>query len=79
MDVLEKQAISYRNIVNTLIAKRSSGEITLNHWGLLNKKGPGRYPKNILSIYDKDLNPTKAFYATKKALIEKDPSIIIID
>tara|TARA_Y200000002_G_scaffold67401_1_gene52271 strand:+ start:3824 stop:4936 length:1113 start_codon:yes stop_codon:yes gene_type:complete len=79
VDVLEKQAISYRNIVNTLIAKRSSGEITLNHWGLLNKKGPGRYPKNILSIYDKDLNPTKAFYATKKALIEKDPSIIIID
>jgi len=79
LDVLEKQAISYRNIVNTLIAKRSSGEITLNHWGLLNKKGPGRYPKNILSIYDKDLNPTKAFYATKKALIEKDPSIIIID
>ena len=78
-DVLEKQAISYRNIVNTLIAKRSSGEITLNHWGLLNKKGPGRYPKNILSIYDKDLKPTKAFYATKKALIEKDPSIIIID
>ncbi len=79
VDVLEKQAISYRNIVNTLIAKRSSGEITLNHWGLLNKKGPGRFPKNILSIYDKDLNPTKAFYATKKALIEKDPSIIIID
>ncbi|MAV81294.1 MAG: hypothetical protein CMD12_04885 [Flavobacteriales bacterium] len=78
-DVLERQAISYQNIVNTLIAKRSSGEITLNHWGLLNKKGPGRYPKNILSIYDKDLNPTKAFYATKKALIEKDPSIIIID
>ena len=79
VDVLERQAISYRNIVNTLIAKRTSGEITLNHWGLLNKKGPGRYPKNILSIYDKDLNPTKAFYATKKALIEKNPSIIIID
>ena len=79
VNVLERQAISYRNIVNTLIAKRTSGEITLNHWGLLNKKGPGRYPKNILSIYDKDLNPTKAFYATKKALIEKNPSIIIID
>ena len=78
-EILNRQAVSYRNIVNTLIAKKSTGEITLNHWGLKNKKGPGKYPKNILSIYDDELNPTKALYSIKKALKDKNPSIVIID
>ena len=79
VDVLNRQSISYMNIVNTLIAKRKSGIITLNHWGLVNKKGPGNFPKNILTIYDKDLNPTKAFYSIKNSLIKKSNHIYPIN
>ena len=79
VDVLNRQSISYMNIVNTLIAKRKSGIITLNHWGLVNKKGPGNFPKNILTIYDKDLNPTKAFYSIKYSLIKKSNHIYPIN
>ncbi len=75
IDVLARQSISYSNIVNTLIAKRNNGLVTLNLWGIKNKKGPGSYPKNILSIYDKDLKPAQAFYSIKKSLIEKNTLI----
>ena len=75
IDVLNRQSISYSNIVNTLIAKRNNGLVTLNLWGIKNKKGPGNYPKNILSIYDKDLKPAQAFYSIKKSLIEKNTLI----
>lgn len=75
INVLKRQSISYSNIINTLIAKRDSGLVTLNHWGLKSKKGPGSYPKNILSIYDNELRATQAFYSIKKSLIEKNTII----
>ena len=76
ISVQKRQVISYNNIVNTLISKKNNGVVTLNIWGLFDRKGPGDYPKNILSLYDQNGNPKQSLYAIKKSLINESTSLI---
>ena len=64
------------NIVNTLISKKNNGVVTLNVWGLFDRKGPGDFPKNILSLYDQLGNPKQSLYGIKKSLKNKATNLI---
>ena len=58
----------YRTLINTLISKKNNGVITLNFWGLKDRNGRQKYNKNILSIYDRNLNPNPCLETIKSCL-----------
>ena len=73
-------AFKMRGAANAILKlsdeQKNNGVVTLNMWGLFDRKGPGDYPKNILSLYDQNGNPKQSLYAIKKSLINQSTSLI---
>jgi GH35 family endo-1,4-beta-xylanase len=65
------QAELYKKIMDKMISKKNNGVVALNFWGIKDRKGPSKLNKNILSIYDKSLEPNPALNAVKKSLKSK--------
>jgi len=72
---LQRQAAAYSNIMKVLISRRETGIITFNTWGMVDR--PGKHTDSNRFLYDNDLNPKPALYALKKALIDKNTSLIL--
>lgn len=72
---LQRQAVAYSNIMKVLISRRETGIITFNTWGMVDR--PGKHTDSNRFLYDNSLNPKPALYALKKALIDKNTSIIL--
>ena len=63
---LEEQAYTYSKIVETLIAKRSTGVVGWNTWHI--DDGTGWHQEWYGAIFDKDLEAKPAYYSIQKAL-----------
>ena len=63
---LEEQAYTYSKIVETLIAKRSTGIVGWNTWHI--DDGTGWHQEWYGAIFDKDLEAKPAYYSIQKAL-----------
>ena len=62
------QSNIYQKLVNKLISKKNNGVIALNFWGLKDRNGRQKHNKNILSIYDRNLNPNPCLETIKSCL-----------
>ena len=58
----------YQKLINKLISKKNNGVVALNFWGLKDRNGRQKLNKNILSIYDRNLNPNPCLETIKSCL-----------
>ncbi len=72
-----RQAQGYTNILKSLIAKRSSGVVTFNTWGIYDKNNISSHEFKYL--YDSNLNPKKAVDEMKIALKNKNSTMKYLD
>ena len=72
-----RQAQGYTNILKSLIAKRSSGVVTFNTWGIYDKNNISSH--EFKYIYDSNLNPKKAVDEMKIALKNKNSTMTYLD
>ena len=72
-----RQAQGYTNILKSLIAKRSSGVVTFNTWGIYDKNNISSHEFKYL--YDSNLNPKKAVDEMKIALKNKNSAMKYLD
>ena len=72
-----RQAQGYTNILKSLIAKRSSGVVTFNTWGIYDKNNISSH--EFKYIYDSNLNPKKAVDEMKIALKNKNTTMKYLD
>jgi len=72
-----RQAQGYTNILKSLIAKRSSGVVTFNTWGIYDKNNISSH--EFKYIYDSNLNPKKAVDEMKIALKNKNSTMKYLD
>ena len=72
-----RQAQGYTNILKSLIAKRSSGVVTFNTWGIYDKNNISSH--EFKYIYDSNLNPKKAVGEMKIALKNKNSTMKYLD
>lgn len=61
-----RQANAYQNIIDVLKEKSKNGVVTLNLWDMSTRVSVGN--SDVLSIYDKNLNPNKAYNVVKEAM-----------
>ncbi len=73
----ERQANGYSNILKALIAKRDSGVVTFNTWGVYDKNEVSDHEYKY--IYDSNLNPKKAVDLLKSTLKNKNTTPKYLD
>ena len=73
----ERQANGYSNILKALIAKRDSGVVTFNTWGVYDKNEVSEHQYKY--IYDSNLNPKKAVDLLKSTLKNKNTTPKYLD
>ena len=71
---LQRQAAAYSNIIKILISRRNNGVVTFNTWGMIDR--PGEHTNENRFLFDKNLKPKPAI---KKALIDKNTSLVLYD
>ncbi len=74
---IQRQAAAYSNIIKILISRRNTGVVTFNTWGMVDR--PGEHTNENRFLFDDKLNPKPALFAIKKALIDKDISLVLYD
>ena len=74
---LQRQAAAYSNIIKILISRRNNGVVTFNTWGMIDR--PGEHTNENRFLFDKNLKPKPALFAIKKALIDKNTSLVLYD
>ena len=74
---LQRQAAAYSNIIKILISRRKNGVVTFNTWGMVDR--PGEHTNENRFLFDKNLNPKPALFAIKKALIDKNETLVLYD
>ncbi|SMD33849.1 Arylsulfatase A [Reichenbachiella faecimaris] len=72
-DALKKQGEAYANILKVLLAKRSTGVVTYNTWGILD--GHGKHADKFMFMFDEDGNPKPAYFAVREALINPNSTV----
>ena len=74
---LQRQAAAYSNIIKVLISRRNNGVVTFNTWGMVDR--PGEHTNENRFLFDEQLRPKPALFAIKKALIDKNLSLVLYD
>ena len=74
---LQRQAAAYSNIIKILISRKDNGVVTFNTWGMVDR--PGEHTNENRFLFDSNLKPKPAVFAIKKALIDKNTSLVLYD
>ena len=74
---LQRQAAAYSNIIKILISRRKNGVVTFNTWGMVDR--PGEHTNENRFLFDKNLDPKPALFAIKKALIDRNETLVLYD
>ncbi|UXX79828.1 sulfatase-like hydrolase/transferase [Reichenbachiella carrageenanivorans] len=70
---LQKQGEAYANILNVLLAKRSTGVVTYNTWGIVD--GVGKHADKYMFMFDEEGQPKPAYFAICETLQNPQPIV----
>ncbi|WP_258104181.1 sulfatase-like hydrolase/transferase [Marinoscillum sp. MHG1-6] len=74
-EALRKQADAYANVLKILLAKRATGVVTFNSWGIVD--GRGRHADKFLFMFDEEGTPKPAYYAVREALLNPEAPLVL--